>query len=129
MGFGVTSLIYKSYSIFVPDMKRALLYFFIGTAASFALNHFLLGLKGVYKDLYHAVAFGLGWAMAYLVDRPQWPLAKKLGVSLVGIAVLLAAGLLLFDVETAVPSVIKFSTVFVAYYLAASFRESKSLRQ
>ena len=28
----------------------------------------------------------------------------------------------------AVPSIIKFSTVFVAYYMIASFRESKSLR-
>lgn len=110
-------------------MKKSLLFFLIGTLASYLLNHFLLGSSDVRVEIYHAAAFGLGWAMAYLVDRPQWPLAKKLGISFIGIAVMLAVGLLFFDFETAVPSIVKFSTVFVAYYLVASFRKSKSLRK
>lgn len=109
-------------------MPRALLYFLIGTVLSFLLNHYVLGSQGWMVDLYNGAAFGLGWAMAYLVDKPQWPLSKKLGISFIGIAALIIAGLIFFNFETAVPSVIKFSTIFVAYYLVASFRGSKSLR-
>ena len=109
-------------------MPKALLYFLIGTVLSFLLNHYVLGNQGWMVDLYNGAAFGLGWAMAYFVDHPEWSLSKKLGISFLGIAVLVVLGLLIFNFETAVPSVIKFSTVFVAYYLIASFRESKSLR-
>lgn len=110
-------------------MGKAVLYFLLGTAVSFFLNYYILGSLGWQTDLYHAAAFGLGWAMAYFVDHPEWALSKKMGISVIGIVMLLAAGLLLFDFETAVPSLIKFSTVFVAYYIIASFRSSKSLRQ
>lgn len=110
-------------------MNKAALYFLFGTLISFGFNYWVSPQDGWQKNLYHGSAFGFGWAMAYLVDRPHWPLAKKLGISFVGIAVMLAAGLLFFDFQTAVPSIIRFSTVFVAYYLAASFRESKSLRK
>ena len=110
-------------------MTRALVYFLTGTVLSFLLNHFLLGSLGWQADLYHAAAFGLGWGLAYFVDRPEWPLPKKLGISFLGIAILVGVGFLFFNFEIAVPSVIKFSTVFVAYYLIASFRSSKSLRQ
>ena len=110
-------------------MKKSILYLIAGTVVSFLLQYLLLGTQGCQKDLYNAFAFGLGWGMAYFVDRPEWPLFKKLGISFIGVALIVVMGLLLFDFDTAVPSIIKFSTVFVAYYLIASFRESKSLRQ
>ncbi len=105
------------------------MYLLGGTAVSFLANYYFMGTGEVSFDLYYAFAFGLGWGLAYFVDRPEWPLAKKMSISLIGIAVLLIIGFLLFDFVTAIPSVIRFSTVFVAYYLFASFRESKSLRQ
>lgn len=109
-------------------VQRALLYFIAGTALSFLLQHFLLQSQGWEIDLYNGFAFGLGWAFAYLVDHPEWSLAKKLGISLIGIAAIVLIGFIFFSFETAVPSIIKFSTIFVGYYLIASFRESKSLR-
>jgi hypothetical protein len=42
--------------------------------------------------------------------------------------ILVLAGTLIFNLELAIPSILKFSTVFVAYYLFASFRGNKSLR-
>lgn len=110
------------------NMPKALLYFLIGTVLSFLLNHYVLGSQGWMVDLYNGTAFGLGWGMAYFVDKPEWTLSKKMGISFIGIAVLLLTGFLFFDFQTAVPSVIKFSTVFVGYYLIASFKSSKSLR-
>lgn len=110
-------------------MQKSLLYFVIGISLSFLLNHYLLGSQGWQIDLFNAFAFGLGWGLAYFVDHPEWPLAKKMGISFIGIALLVIIGLVLFNFETAVRSIIKFSTVFVAYYLIASFRDSKSLRQ
>lgn len=110
-------------------MIKAILYLLIGTSVSFLINHYLLGSQGWEIDLYNSFAFGLGWGMAYFVDHPDWPLWRKMGISLVGIAILVMIGLVFFNFEIAVPSVIKFSTVFVAYYLIASFRGSKSLRQ
>ena len=109
-------------------MKRALIYFLIGTATSFMANYYFLENLGWWADLYSAAAFGLGWALAYYVDHPDWPLSRKLGISFIGLAVLLLLGFVFFNFEIAVPSVIRFSTVFVAYYLLASFKESKSLR-
>ncbi len=109
-------------------MQRGILYFILGTVISFLLNYFLLGSQGWQIDLYNGFAFGLGWGMAYFVDHPEWKLSKKMGISFLGIFVIVILGLLLFNFEIAVPSIIKFSTVFVAYYLIASFRESKSLR-
>lgn len=109
-------------------MFRAILYLLGGTAVSFLFHHFVSGTGDTTIDLFYAFAFGLGWGMAYLVDHPDWALPKKMGISFIGIAVLVFLGLLLFDFVTAIPSIIRFSTVFVAYYLLASFRESKSLR-
>ena len=109
-------------------MKRSVLYFAAGTLISFLLNYYFLGSQGWTIDLYYGVSFGLGWGLAYFVDHPEWLLTKKMGISFLGIAALVVAGLLLFNLEIAVPSIIKFSTVFVAYYLFASFRTSKSLR-
>ncbi len=109
-------------------MQRALIYFLAGTSISFLLNHFLLGSQGWQLDLYYGAAFGAAWGMAYYLDDPKFTLPQKLGISFLGIAVLVAIGLVLFNLEKAVPSVIKFSMVFVAYYLIASFKSSKSLR-
>lgn len=110
-------------------MSRAILYLLAGTVISFLFNYFLLGGENWSLELYNAVAFGLGWGLAYFVDRPEWSLTKKLGISFLGIVLLIFAGLFLFSLEEAVPAVIKFSTVFVAYYLIASLRPTKSLRK
>lgn len=109
-------------------MQRALVYTLFGTLISYLFTHYLAQGPSGYHDLYNGFAFGLGWGVAYLVDRPEWALAKKLGLSFIGIVILVAIGLWFFDFETAIPSIIKFSTVFVAYYLIASLRSSKSLR-
>ncbi|MEC5394486.1 hypothetical protein [Bergeyella sp. RCAD1439] len=110
-------------------MFRSFVYLLVGTLGSYFLNAYVLGSRGFGVDWYYGFAFGLGWALAYFVDRPEWPLVKKMGLSLIGVGVLLGLGFAFFDFEIAVPSVIKFSTVFVAYYLLASFRQSKSLRK
>jgi hypothetical protein len=49
-------------------------------------------------------------------------LASKLGLSFVAMGILVLVGTLIFNLELAIPSILKFSTVFVAYYLIASFR-------
>lgn len=113
----------------LKPMQRALIFFVIGTIASFVANFYFLESQGWLMDLYYSIAFGLGWGLAYYVDHPEWPLPKKLGISFVGVAVLVGIGLVLFNFIEAIPAIIKFSTVFVAYYLIASFKESKSLRQ
>lgn len=109
-------------------MVKALMYFVVGTLISFFLRRFTGEPAEFWVELYVASAFGIGWGLAYFVDHPEWSLSKKMGISLIGIVFLVAVGLIFFDFETAVPSIIKFSTVFVAYYMIASFRESKSLR-
>ncbi|MFC4165270.1 hypothetical protein ACFOWU_16500 [Epilithonimonas zeae] len=109
-------------------MIKALMYFVVGTLISFFLRRFTGEPAEFLVELYVASAFGIGWGLAYFVDHPEWPLPKKMGISFIGIIVLVAIGLIFFNFETALPSIIKFSTVFVAYYMIASFRESKSLR-
>ncbi len=80
-------------------------------------------------DFYYAIAFGFAWGLAYYLDTPNISLPKKLGLSFVAMGVLVLIGTLIFNLELAIPSILKFSTVFVAYYLIASFRGSKSLRK
>jgi len=109
-------------------MIKALMYFVVGTLISFFLRRFTGGQADFWVELYVASAFGIGWGLAYFVDHPEWSLPKKMGISFIGIIFLVFVGLVFFNFETAVPSIIKFSTVFVAYYMIASFRESKSLR-
>ena len=104
------------------------MYFVVGTLISFFLRRFTGEPVGFWVELYVASAFGLSWGLAYFVDHPEWPLAKKMGISFLGIIFLVVLGLICFDFEIAVSSILKFSTVFVAYYMIASFRESKSLR-
>jgi len=79
-------------------------------------------------ELYYAIAFGLAWGLAYFLDDAKFSLFQKMGLSFGAMAILVAVGALIFSLELAIPSIIKFSTVFVAYYLFASFRGSKSLR-
>ncbi len=109
-------------------MGKAMIYFALGTTLSFVLRRLTGSPLDFWMEVYVASAFGIGWGLAYFVDHPDWPLAKKMGISVLGIVFLVAIGLIFFNFETAMPSVIKFSTVFVAYYMIASFRESKSLR-
>ena len=110
-------------------MHKALFYLLIGTFISFLLHYFLLGSGGWKLDLYYGFAFGLSWGTAYFLDDIKFSLPQKLGYSFISMAFLIVIGILLFNLELAVPSVIKFSMVFVAYYLIASFRPSKSLRK
>ncbi|WP_299178974.1 hypothetical protein [uncultured Chryseobacterium sp.] len=109
-------------------MQRALIYFAIGTAVSFFINYLFLSSENIGLDIYYAVAFGFAWGMAYYLDTPNFTLPQKLGLSFVAMGILVLVGTLIFNLEMAIPSVLKFSTVFVAYYLIASFRANKSLR-
>lgn len=110
-------------------MQKTFLYLFAGTGISFLLNYFLLGSQGWELDLYYGFAFGLAWATAYFLDDEKFLLPEKLIYSFLAMAVLILLGLLLFTFELAVPSIIKFSMVFVAYYVLASFKRTKSLRR
>ena len=58
-------------------MKKAILYLLLGTAVSFPVPLFLSGFGKVSLDLYYAFAFGLGWGMAYFLDRPDFALPKN----------------------------------------------------
>lgn len=109
-------------------MQKALIYFGIGTVVSFLINYFFLSSQNIGLDLYYAVAFGFAWGLAYYLDTPNFTLPQKLGLSFAAMGVLVLIGALIFDLKLAIPSILKFSTVFVAYYLIASFRRSKSLR-
>lgn len=110
-------------------MQRALLYLLAGTIISFLLHYFLLGTQGWKLDLYYGFAFGLSWGTAYFLDDLKFSLPQKLGYSFLSMAFLIVIGILIFNLELAVPSIIKFSMIFVAYYLIASLRPSKSLRK
>lgn len=114
---------------YLLSMKKALMYFALGTAVSFLINYFFISSENVGLDLYYAIAFGLAWGLAYYLDTPNFSLPGKLGLSFAAMGVLVLIGTLIFNVQLAVPSILKFSTVFVAYYLIASFRANKSLRR
>ncbi len=109
-------------------MKKSLIYTFAGTLLSFIINHFLLESVGLWLELFYAFAFGAAWGLAYFLDREDFSLSKKLGISFGVMFILVLLGSLIFGFEKALPSVFKFSVVFVGYYLLASFRSSKSLR-
>jgi len=95
------------------------MYFGLGTVISFLINYFFLSSENIGLDIYYAVAFGSAWGLAYYLDTPNFSLPKKLGLSFVGMGILVLAGTLIFNLELAIPSILKFSTVFVAYYLFA----------
>ncbi|WP_307451654.1 MULTISPECIES: hypothetical protein [Chryseobacterium] len=109
-------------------MKKALLYFALGTVISFLINYFFYSSENIALDIFYAVAFGFAWGIAYYLDTPDFTLPQKLGLSFAAMAILVLIGTLIFNLELAIPSILKFSTVFVAYYLIASFRGNKSLR-
>jgi len=109
-------------------MKKALLYFALGTVLSFLINYFFYSSENIGLDIYYALAFGFAWGIAYYLDTPNFTLPQKLGLSFLAMGVLVLVGDLLFNLALAIPSILKFSTVFVAYYLIASFRANKSLR-
>ncbi|WP_027376677.1 hypothetical protein [Kaistella palustris] len=109
-------------------MQRALLYFFAGTLISFLLNYFILGSQGWKLDFFYGLSFGLAWGTAYFLDDAKFTLPQKFLISFLAMAVLGVAGTFVFGLEYAVPAIIKFSMLFVAYYLIASFKASKSLR-
>lgn len=109
-------------------MKKALLYFALGTVLSFLINYFFYTSENIGLDIYYAIAFGLAWGIAYYLDTPNFTLPQKLGLSFVAMGILVLIGTLIFNLELAIPSILKFSTVFVAYYLIASFRANKTLR-
>ncbi|MEY8761133.1 hypothetical protein [Chryseobacterium tongliaoense] len=109
-------------------MQKALIYFALGTVISFLINYFFLSTQNIGLELYYAAAFGFAWGLAYYLDTPNFTLPQKLGLSFAAMGILVLLGTLIFSLELAVPSILKFSTVFVAYYLIASFRGSKSLR-
>jgi len=109
-------------------MKRALIYFVLGTGIIFLINYLSMDIQDLGLELYYAIAFGLAWGLAYFLDDAKFSLFQKMGLSFGAMALLVTVGALIFSLELAIPSIIKFSTVFVAYYLFASFRGSKSLR-
>ncbi|MDO3425404.1 hypothetical protein QWT87_10925 [Chryseobacterium sp. APV1] len=109
-------------------MKKAILYFALGTILSFLINYFFYSSENIGLDIYYAIAFGFAWGVAYYLDTPDFTLPQKLGLSFVAMGILVLVGVLIFNLELAIPSVLKFSTVFVAYYLIASFRANKTLR-
>ena len=109
-------------------MKKALLYFALGAVLSFLINYFFYSSESLGLDIYYALAFGAAWGIAYYLDTPNITLPQKLGLSFAAMGVLVLIGALIFSLELAIPSILKFSMVFVAYYLIASFRANKSLR-
>ncbi|OCA80250.1 hypothetical protein BBH99_16205 [Chryseobacterium contaminans] len=110
-------------------MQKALIYFALGTVVSFLINYFFLSSDHIGLEVYYAVAFGAAWGVAYYLDTPDITLPKKLGLSFIVMAILVFIGTLIFKLELAIPSILKFSMVFVAYYVIASFRATKSLRK
>lgn len=109
-------------------MKRAIIYFILGTGISFLINYLFINSENIGLEMYYAVAFGLAWGLAYFLDSPKFSLFQKMGLSFGAMALSVFAGVLIFNLDLAIPSILKFSTVFVAYYLIASFRANKSLR-
>lgn len=125
----LTQIKISTFAPYFTDMQKALIYFALGTVVSFLINYFLLSSENIGLELYYAVAFGAAWGIAYYLDTPEFTLPKKLGLSFVVMGILVVVGILIFKLELAIPSILKFSMVFVAYYVIASFRATKSLRK
>ncbi|MGE8554560.1 MAG: hypothetical protein ACN6OB_11585 [Chryseobacterium jejuense] len=125
----VSQIKISTFAPYFTDMQKALIYFALGTVVSFLINYFFLSSDNMGLEFYYAVAFGAAWGIAYYLDTPDFSLPKKLGLSFVVMAILVLIGTLIFKLELAIPSILKFSMVFVAYYVIASFRATKSLRK
>jgi len=122
----------SKFFIFTPyykSMQKALIYFTLGTVLSFLINYFFISSENIALDIFYAVAFGLAWGLSYYLDTPKFTLVQKLLSSFAAMGLLVLVGTVIFNLELAIPAILKFSTVFVAYYLIASFRGSKSLRK
>ena len=122
----------SKFFIFTPyynSMQKALIYFTLGTVLSFLINYFFMSSENIGLDIFYAIAFGLAWGLSYYLDTPKFTLVQKLLSSFAAMGLLVLAGTAIFNLELAIPAILKFSTVFVAYYLIASFRGSKSLRK
>ncbi len=119
----------STFAAYFTDMQKALIYFVLGTVVSFLINYFFLSSDNIGLEIYYAIAFGAAWGIAYYLDTPDFTLPKKLGLSFVVMGILVLIGTLIFKLELAIPSILKFSMVFVAYYVIASFRATKSLRK
>ncbi len=122
----------SKFFIFTPynnSMQKALIYFTLGTILSFLINYFFTSSENIALDIFYAIAFGLAWGLSYYLDTPKFTLIQKLLSSFAAMGLLVLAGAAIFNLELAIPAILKFSTVFVAYYLIASFRGSKSLRK
>jgi len=109
-------------------MKKAWIYTLIGSVAGFIINYFFYNSENIGLDIFYALSFGVAWGMAYFLDDSKFSLPKKFLISFGGMGVLVLVGSLIFDFKLAFPSILKFSTVFVAYYMIASLRSSKSMR-
>ncbi len=110
-------------------MQKALMYFFLGTVLSFMINYLFMSSEDIALDIFYAISFGLAWGLSYYLDTPRFTLLQKLLASFASMGLLVLVGSLIFNLELAIPAILKFSTVFVAYYMIASFRGSKSLRK
>ena len=122
----------SKFFIFTPynnSMQKALIYFTLGIVLSFLINYFFTSSENIALDIFYAIAFGLAWGLSYYLDTPKFTLIQKLLSSFAAMGLLVLAGAAIFNLELAIPAILKFSTVFVAYYLIASFRGSKSLRK
>lgn len=109
-------------------MKLAIIFFISGTLLSFLLYYLFVDSINIALNFYYSLAYGSAWGLAYYLDNPKFSLTIKLGFSVLVMFVLVLAGSFLFDLKLAIPSLIKFSIIFVVYYLMASFRETKSMR-
>ncbi len=110
-------------------MNKAFLYFALGTIISFLINYFFIDATHVALGIYYSLAFGFAWGLAYYLDSSEFSLIKKLSFSFLAMIILVIIGAFTFNLNLAIPSILKFSTVFVAYYLIASFKANKSLRK
>ncbi|KQS94347.1 hypothetical protein [Chryseobacterium sp. Leaf394] len=110
-------------------MKKALLYFALGTVVSFLINYFFTDTKDLGLEVYYALSFGIAWGLAYYLDMGDFKLIQKMTFSFLAMIILVVVGVLIFNVELAIPSILKFSTVFVAYYFIASFRSNRASRK
>lgn len=125
----ITQIKISTFAPYFTDMQKAFIYFVLGTVVSFLINYFFLSSDNIGLEFYYAIAFGTAWGVAYYLDTPEITLPKKLGLSFIMMAILVLIGTLFFKFELAIPSILKFSMVFVAYYVIASFRATKSLRK
>ncbi|KQT19264.1 hypothetical protein ASG31_17960 [Chryseobacterium sp. Leaf404] len=110
-------------------MKKAVLYFALGTIVSFLINYFFTDTQDRGLEVYYALSFGIAWGLAYYLDSGDFSLLQKMSFSFLAMIALVVVGILIFNLELAIPSILKFSTVFVAYYFIASFRSNRATRK